>query len=41
MPVYNYVGEICVEGIRDLQEILDSLKIKTILVLDKCLGLLG
>lgn len=36
MPVYNYVGEICVEGIETFEEILDSLKDKTILVLDKC-----
>ena len=34
--VYNYVGEICVEGIETFEEILDSLKDKTILVLDKC-----
>lgn len=36
MPVYNYVGEICVEGIETFEEILDSLKDKTVLVLDKC-----
>lgn len=36
MPVYNYVGEICTEGIETFDEILDSLKGKTILVLDKC-----
>ena len=36
MPVYNYVGEICVEGLETFDEILDRLKDKTILVLDKC-----
>lgn len=36
MPIYNYVGEICVEGIETFDVILDNLKNKTILVLDKC-----
>ena len=36
MALYNYVGEICVEKISTFEEILDALKDKNILVLDKC-----
>lgn len=36
MPIYNYVGEICVERLETFEEILKNLKGKTILVLDKC-----
>lgn len=36
MPLYNYIGEICVEHLETFDEILDGLKDKTILVLDKC-----
>lgn len=36
MPLYNYIDEICVEKFETFNEILDSLKDKTILVLDKC-----
>lgn len=36
MPVYNYIGEICAEQIETFDQILDSLKDKTVLVLDKC-----
>ncbi len=36
MPLYNYVGEVNVTGLETFEEILNSLKGKTILVLDKC-----
>lgn len=36
MPLYNYLGEICVEHLETFDEILDGLRDKTILVLDKC-----
>lgn len=36
MPLYNYLGEICVEHLETFDEILEGLKDKTILVLDKC-----
>ena len=36
MPLYNYLGEICVERLETFDEILDGLKDKTVLVLDKC-----
>lgn len=36
MPLYNYLGEICAEHLETFDEILDGLKDKTVLVLDKC-----
>lgn len=35
-PLYNYVGEICEEHIETFEEILKSLREKTLIVLDKC-----
>ena len=36
MPLINYLGEINVTGLETFQEILDSLKGKTLIALDKC-----
>lgn len=36
MELYNYLGEPCVESIETFDEILDALRDRTILVLDKC-----
>lgn len=36
MPLYNYVGEINGAGLETFDHILDSLKDKTVLALDKC-----
>ncbi|MBS6643010.1 MAG: glycerophosphodiester phosphodiesterase family protein [Clostridiaceae bacterium] len=36
MDLYNYIGEICEEKIESLEEILEALQGRTLLVLDKC-----
>ena len=36
MELYNYLGEPCVQSIETFDEILDALRDRTILVLDKC-----
>lgn len=36
LPLYNYVGEICTEGLDTLPDILDSLKGKAMIALDRC-----
>ena len=36
LPLYNYVGEVCVERLETFEEILDGMKDKALLVLDKC-----
>lgn len=36
MPLYNYIGEICVERLETFQEILTEMKDQALLVLDKC-----
>ena len=36
LPLYNYVGEICVERLETFGEILDGLKGKALFALDKC-----
>lgn len=36
LPLYNYVGEICVEKLDTLSDILDSLKGRSLIALDRC-----
>lgn len=36
LPVYNYLGEICAERLDSFEEILDNLKDRTMIVLDRC-----
>jgi len=36
LPLYNYVGEVCAEGLDTLSDILDSLRGKTMVALDRC-----